>query len=54
MWGYKDTQALNDSVTGFRSRYLPLETQWSDIDYMQDYKDFTVDNTSYADLGTFV
>lgn len=26
---------------------LPLDTIWSDIDYMQDFQDFTVDTNSF-------
>ena len=54
MWGYQDTAALNASVTGFRDRHLPLEAQWADIDYMQDYKDFTVDEQNFGGLGAWV
>lgn len=53
-WGYSTTQALRDVVDGFIAGKLPLETQWSDIDYMDSYKDFTVDPMNFADLGAFV
>lgn len=53
-WGYNTTKALEDVVDGFISNKLPLETQWSDIDYMDSYKDFTVDPVNFAGLGEFV
>ena len=33
-WGYSTTKALEDVVGLFVNNSLPLETQWSDIDYM--------------------
>lgn len=53
-WGYATTDALESIVTQFISNKLPLETQWSDIDYMHDYKDFTVDPVNFKGLGAFV
>lgn len=29
---------------------LPLDTMWADIDYMDDYKLFTISNQSYPNL----
>jgi len=31
-----------------------LDTQWSDIDYLSNYRDFTYDSTNYAGLADFV
>lgn len=33
---------------------IPLDTMWNDIDYLNDYEDFTYDKTRYAGLGDFV
>lgn len=42
-WGYNnvsDTQAIVDSM---RQAKIPLQVQWNDIDYMQNFRDFTTD-----------
>lgn len=46
-WGYKDLTALETVVKNYTHYGLPLDVMWTDIDYMQDYLDFTVDNSRY-------
>mmetsp|Transcript_43925 Transcript_43925/g.42451 ORF Transcript_43925/g.42451 Transcript_43925/m.42451 type:complete len:99 (+) Transcript_43925:526-822(+) len=53
-WGYEDTADLQDVVAGYEDNGIPLDVQWSDIDYMFNYRSFTVDQSRFADLGTFV
>lgn len=53
-WGYHNTQALIDVVGNYSKYQLPLDTQWSDIDYMNNYEDFTFDPVNFAGLGDFV
>lgn len=53
-WGYKNTKAVEKVAQGYFDHNLPLECLWVDIDYMQDYKDFTVDQTNFAGLGTYI
>jgi alpha-glucosidase (family GH31 glycosyl hydrolase) len=53
-WGYTDTQMLRDVVNNYTDLNLPFNTMWSDIDYMDNYKDFTVDPVNFQDLGSFV
>jgi alpha-glucosidase (family GH31 glycosyl hydrolase) len=53
-WGYKSTQELREVIQGYSDNNLPLDTIWSDIDYMEDYKDFTYDPVNYGDLPQFV
>ncbi|KAG2733880.1 hypothetical protein G9P44_003405 [Scheffersomyces stipitis] len=46
-WGYREIEDLEDVVTNFKNFNIPLETIWSDIDYMDSYKDFTNDPHRY-------
>ena len=38
----------------YSENQLPLETVYSDIDYMDNYRDFTVDPVNYQGLSEFV
>lgn len=38
---------LQDVIKGYESNDLPLDTIWSDIDYMVDYEDFTIDESRF-------
>lgn len=53
-WGYKNTDELKDVKDNYEEFNLPLDTIWSDIDYMDAYKDFTYDQENYMDLPEFV
>ena len=53
-WGYNTTDALRENIDNYKKYNLPLDTQWSDIDWMENYRDFTVDPVNFADLGDFV
>ncbi|CDK24899.1 unnamed protein product [Kuraishia capsulata CBS 1993] len=46
-WGYSTIQELDEVVKTFKKFEIPLETIWSDIDYMDSYKDFTTDPHRY-------
>ncbi len=52
-WGYANTTQLQEVVDDYRSFNIPLETIWADIDYMDQYRDWTLD-PNFLDLGTFV
>jgi alpha-glucosidase (family GH31 glycosyl hydrolase) len=53
-WGYRSTEELAWVVGNYSAQNLPLDTQWSDIDWMQDYRDFEFDPDHYASLSSFV
>lgn len=42
-WGYENISMLQDVIKNYEANDLPLDTIWSDIDYMIDYEDFTID-----------
>ena len=52
-WGYKTEQDVRTVVKGYRDAGLPLDSVCLDIDYMDSYKDFTVDSEKFPDLAGF-
>ncbi|KAF2720440.1 glycoside hydrolase family 31 protein [Polychaeton citri CBS 116435] len=40
-WGYSNFSELREVVDSYRRFDIPLETIWTDIDYMDQYRDFT-------------
>jgi alpha-glucosidase len=46
-WGYKNVQELKAVVQKYRDIGLYLETMWTDIDYMDQHKDFTFDPVAF-------
>eukprot|EP01028_Stygiella_incarcerata_P012292 TRINITY_DN747_c0_g1_i3.p1 TRINITY_DN747_c0_g1~~TRINITY_DN747_c0_g1_i3.p1 ORF type:complete len:655 (+),score=82.08 TRINITY_DN747_c0_g1_i3:113-2077(+) len=55
-WGYKNLDEVKSVVANYSAHDLPLETMWSDIDYMDQYKLFTTDPVNYPaqKMGDFV
>ncbi len=53
-WGYKTAEDIEGVVKGYRDNRIPLDMVYMDIDYMQDYKDFTVNPERFPDFGQFV
>ena len=53
-WGYTDIDMLKQVVQNYTDNILPFNTMWSDIDYMNNYEDFTFDPVNFAGLGDWV
>lgn len=53
-WGYKTKEDFRNVADGYRSNRIPLDLIYMDIDYMQDYKDFTVNEEEFSDFPAFV
>ena len=52
-WGYKTEQDIRQVYENYKKAGIPLDSICLDIDYMKDYKDFTVDSERFADLKKF-
>ncbi len=53
-WGYKTKEDFVKVLRGYRDHHIPLDMIYMDIDYMQDYKDFTVNEKNFPDFAGFV
>lgn len=53
-WGYKNEEDVRRVVKNHRDRNIPLESVFMDIDYMERYKDFTVDEERFPEFPAFV
>jgi len=53
-WGYYNQTILEEVVANYSALNIPLDVIWSDIDYLQDYKDFTYDTVRFKDLPEII
>lgn len=53
-WGYKTAEDVRAVADGYRRNNVPIDMIYLDIDYMQDYKDFTVNPERFPDFSDFV
>eukprot|EP01125_Pyxidicula_operculata_P004663 TRINITY_DN1751_c0_g3_i1.p1 TRINITY_DN1751_c0_g3~~TRINITY_DN1751_c0_g3_i1.p1 ORF type:complete len:967 (-),score=192.43 TRINITY_DN1751_c0_g3_i1:131-3031(-) len=55
-WGYKTLDNIKTVVNEYKKASIPLDTIWSDIDYMENYKVFTWNPTNYpaTEVKTFI
>ena len=53
-WGYITEDDVRDVVSGYRDNKIPLEGVCLDIDYMERYKDFTINDERFPDFADFV
>ncbi|TKA66386.1 hypothetical protein B0A49_05813, partial [Cryomyces minteri] len=47
-WGYKNWTQLQEVVDNFAAANIPLENIWTDIDYMNQYRDFSNDQNTFS------
>ena len=52
-WGYKTKEDFEKVAQSYRENHIPLDMIYMDIDYMDSYKDFTV-NDGFKDFPAFV
>ena len=53
-WGYRTADDVRKVVKKYRESGIPLDAVYLDIDYMERYKDFTVDKKSFPNFKEFV
>ena len=49
-WGYKNEADIREVAAKYKAAGIPLDSIYLDIDYMERYKDFTVDEKRFPDL----
>lgn len=49
-WGYRNEQDIRTVAEKYKEAGVPLDSIYLDIDYMERYKDFTVDKERFTDL----
>ena len=53
-WGYKNEQDIRRVAEEYKAAGVPLDSIYLDIDYMERYKDFTVDKERFPELEKLV
>lgn len=53
-WGYKTKEDFRKVAAGYRENHIPLDMIYMDIDYMDSYKDFTLNEEFSEDFPGFV
>lgn len=49
-WGYKNEADIREVARQYKALGVPIDSIYLDIDYMERYKDFTVDSGAFPDL----
>ena len=52
-WGWKNISELREEVESFNKAGMPLDSIWPDIDIMDGFRLFTVDNKTFPGLRNF-
>ena len=53
-WGYKSREDIYSVIKEYEEADIPLDSVYLDIDYMDSFKDFTINEDAYPDFEDFV
>eukprot|EP01133_Synstelium_polycarpum_P007838 gene7838-9198_t len=55
-WGYSSVEMSQQVALNYSKYGIPLETMWNDIDYMNAFEDFTLDQVNFApaDMSNYI
>ena len=53
-WSYPDSNSIEEVVENMRMNEIPCDAIYLDIDYMTDFKDFTIDGKKFPNFKEFV
>lgn len=53
-WSYMNRQEVEEVVRRHRENNIPLDSVYLDIDYMEEFKDFTINQQAFPDFAEFV
>ncbi len=53
-WSYETADEVREVARLHRENHIPLDSIYLDIDYMERYKDFTINTKDFPDFETFV
>lgn len=53
-WGYKNEEDIKKVAAGYRENGIPLDAIYMDIDFMENFKDFTIDTKNFKDFKATV
>ncbi len=52
-WGYRSAEDIREVAEEYRKRNIPIDSIYLDIDYMERFKDFTVNNETFPEFDAF-
>lgn len=53
-WSYNTADEVREVVAEYKKRNIPIDSIYLDIDYMERYKDFTINRDTFADFEALV
>lgn len=53
-WSYPNKEQIDRIVKGYEDADIPLDTVYLDIDYMDNFKDFTINEEAFPDFKEYV